>query len=90
MGEIHFEDFTNYLIEKVPEACLDEKKLAPNHQLTGKNIQADQVCALNGNPHLVLLEGGKKNMILLDKKNYKQVTNISFGGVIINSLVYLS
>jgi len=36
-----------------------------------------------------LLENNKKNVILLEKKTYKPMENIAFGGVIINCVVYI-
>jgi hypothetical protein len=36
---------------------------------------------------LALLDNTKKNVILLEKKTYKPLLNISFGGVIINFIL---
>lgn len=50
-------------------------------------LSAEKVFPLKNTQMIGLLENNKKNVVLLEKKTYKPIENIAFGGVIINSII---
>ncbi len=52
-------------------------------------LSAEKVFPLRNSLMIGLLENNKKNVSLLEKKTYKPIENIAFGGVIINCIIYI-
>lgn len=87
---IRFEDFTNYLIDRESgEDHVEEFQFFPCETLNSNDLQADAVFPLADSKNLGLLENGKKEVSLVEPKNYKKIKSISLGGNIINNIIYL-
>ena len=87
---IRFEDFTNYLIDRESgEDRVEEFQFFPCESLNSLDLQAEAVFPLCENKHLALLENGKKEVSLIEPKNYKKMKSISLGGNIINNIIYI-
>ena len=61
----------------------------PAPALNNLELQAERIFKLQNCPHLGLLTNSKKNVEILEKKNYKKVDHLTCGGPLINAIVYI-
>lgn len=68
---------------------MDEFQFFPCESLNALDLQGDAVFPLHQDKHLALLENNKKEVSLIEPKNYKKMKSISLGGNIINNIIYI-
>jgi hypothetical protein len=52
-------------------------------------LQTEKIFKLLGSTHLGLLTNGKKNVEILENKNFKRVDHLTCGGPLINNIIFI-